>query len=75
MNPSESSSNSATDIESESEVEQIVEEIVTKLKWRLLKKNQMLRKQLNQKKVKLTNADDAIKDKPKRMKKVELPDA
>ena len=27
------------------------------------------------KKVKLTNADDAIKDKPKRMKKVELPDA
>ena len=32
MNPSESSSNSATDIESESEVEQIVEEIVTKMK-------------------------------------------
>lgn len=32
MNPSESSSNSTTDIESESEVEQIVEEIVTKVK-------------------------------------------
>ena len=35
----------------------------------------MLRKQLNQKKVKLPNAEDVIKDKPKRMKKVELPDA
>lgn len=35
----------------------------------------MLRKQLNQKKVKLPNAEDVIKDKPKRMKKVELPNA
>lgn len=72
MNPTENSSNSLTDIESEtdSENEQIVEKIVKK-KMKFVEEKPNAEETIRPK-TKLPNAEDVVQ--PKRMKK-ELPDA